>query len=246
MLTEQELINYSRHIILPQIDEEGQARIKQSKVLIIGMGGLGSPVALYLAAAGVGHLYIADHDKVERSNLQRQIIHTLNSLNQTKVDSAKSTIEQLNPWVQVTCIADKLEGEQLESMIAKVDVVIDCCDNFATRFAVNRASVKYAKPLVSGAAIRFEGQVAVFNYNELSPCYQCLYQPDIQLDENCFDQGVLSPVVGTIGTLQATEALKIISGAGHVADGQLLVYDALSFDFRKMKVAKDISCPVCS
>lgn len=246
MLTEQELIHYSRHIILPQIDEEGQARIKQSKVLIIGMGGLGSPVALYLAAAGVGHLYIADHDKVERSNLQRQIIHTLNSLNQTKVDSAKSTIEHLNPWVQVTCIADKLEGEQLESMIAKVDVVIDCCDNFATRFAVNRASVKHAKPLVSGAAIRFEGQVAVFNYNELSPCYQCLYQPDIQLDENCFDQGVLSPVVGTIGTLQATEALKIISGAGQVADGQLLVYDALSFDFRKMKVAKDISCPVCS
>lgn len=245
MLTEQELIHYSRHIILPQIDEYGQEKISQSKVLVVGMGGLGAPVAMYLAAAGVGHLYIADHDQVEHSNLQRQIIHKLDSIGLNKVDSAQSTLETLNPWVQVTSIKQKLEDQELDDLLNKIDVVIDCCDNFKTRFAINRAAVKHKKPLVSGAAIRFEGQLAVFNYTDRSPCYQCLYQPDIQLDENCFDQGVLSPVVGTIGTLQATEALKVITGAGQVADGQLLIYDALNSDFRKIKVTKDANCSIC-
>ncbi|WP_417446375.1 HesA/MoeB/ThiF family protein [Kangiella sp.] len=246
MLTEQELIHYSRHIILPQIDEDGQEKIKQSKVLVIGMGGLGAPVAMYLAAAGVGHLYIADHDQVERSNLQRQIVHNLGSIGLNKVDSAKATLESLNPWIQVTTLPLKIKDKDLDELLSQVDVVVDCCDNFETRFAVNRAAVKHKKPLVSGAAIRFEGQLAVFNYTDVSPCYQCLYQPDIQLDENCLDQGVLSPVVGTIGTLQATEVLKILTGAGKVSDGQLLIYDALNGDFSKIKVTKDINCPICS
>ncbi|HEY9032024.1 MAG TPA: molybdopterin-synthase adenylyltransferase MoeB [Kangiella sp.] len=246
MLTEQELIHYSRHIILPQIDEDGQEKIKQSKVLVIGMGGLGAPVAMYLAAAGVGHLYIADHDQVERSNLQRQIVHNLESIGLNKVDSAKATLESLNPWIQVTTLPLKIKDKDLDELLSQVDVVVDCCDNFETRFAVNRAAVKHKKPLVSGAAIRFEGQLAVFNYTDVSPCYQCLYQPDIQLDENCLDQGVLSPVVGTIGTLQATEVLKILTGAGKVSDGQLLIYDALNGDFSKIKVTKDINCPICS
>ncbi|WP_223668807.1 HesA/MoeB/ThiF family protein [Kangiella shandongensis] len=246
MLTEQELIHYSRHIILPQIDEAGQKKIKESKVLVIGMGGLGAPVAMYLAAAGVGHLYIADHDQVERSNLQRQIIHKLESIGLDKVDSAKATLKALNPWIEITSIPEKLEGQALDKQVSQVDLVVDCCDNFSTRFAVNRAAVKHHKPLISGAAIRFEGQLGVFNYHHSSPCYQCLYQPDIQLDENCFDQGVLSPVVGTIGSLQATETLKVITGAGNVADGKLLVYDALNLDFRKLKVTKDENCPVCS
>lgn len=245
MLTEQELIHYSRHIILPQIDEDGQERIKQSKVLIVGMGGLGAPVAMYLAAAGVGHLTIADHDQVERSNLQRQIIHTIKGIGSNKVDSAKLSIAQLNPWVEVITVPQKLEGDELDKAVSEADVVVDCSDNFTTRFAINRASVKHKTPLVSGAAIRFEGQVSVFNLRPESPCYQCLYQPDIQLDENCFDQGVLSPVVGTIGTIQATEALKIITQSGQPGDEKLLLYDALSFDFRTITIAKDPNCPIC-
>ncbi len=246
MLTKEELIHYSRHIILPQIDEQGQEALKQASVLVVGMGGLGSPVALYLAAAGVGHLYLADHDNVERSNLQRQVIHKLDSVGKAKVESAQRAIQQLNPWTQTSLIHKKLLPHELKQYIKKVDLVIDCSDNFATRFAVNRACVLHNKPLVSGAAIRFEGQLAVFNLKQDSACYQCLYQPDIQLDENCFDQGVLSPLVGTIGTLQATEAIKIITGVGQVADSQLLIYDALNTEFRKIQVSKDSNCPVCN
>ncbi|NVK21777.1 MAG: molybdopterin-synthase adenylyltransferase MoeB [Kangiellaceae bacterium] len=246
MLTQQELIHYSRHIILPQIDEMGQTKLKQSSVLIVGMGGLGAPVAMYLAAAGIGHLIIADHDQVERSNLQRQVIHTLDRIGQTKVASAKETIQSLNPWTTITTLECKLEGEQLEQQVKQADLIIDCSDNFKTRFAINEACVKSFKPLVSGAAIRFEGQLAVFNLTSQSACYQCLYQPDIQLDENCFDQGVLSPIVGTIGTLQATEALKILTGAGKVCDSQLTLYDGLNCEFRKISVAKDANCPICS
>lgn len=246
MLTEQELIHYSRHIILPQIDEAGQNKLKQSKVLIVGMGGLGAPVAMYLAAAGIGQLYVADHDQVERSNLQRQIIHRLDQVDKPKVESAKQTISRLNPWTNVVTIDSKLQGEEIHKYVSEVDLVVDCSDNFTTRFALNQACVELDKPLVSGAAIRFEGQLAVFNLTKESACYQCLYQPDMQLDENCFDQGVLSPVVGTIGTLQATEAIKIIVGIGKVADSQLTIYDALNNDFRKIGVAKDLDCPICS
>ena len=246
MLTEQELIHYSRHIILPQIDENGQNRLKQSSVLVIGMGGLGSPVALYLAAAGIGHIYVADHDRVERSNLQRQIIHSLDNIGQNKVSSARQTMQALNPWTKVTEINQKLEAQELNKYVALSDVVVDCSDNFTTRFAINKACVEHKVPLVSGAAIRFEGQVAVFNLNSLSACYQCLYQPDIQLEENCFDQGVLSPLVGTIGTLQATEVIKIISGCGKVSDSQLTLYDALNTEFRKLQITKDVNCSICS
>ncbi len=246
MLTEQELIHYSRHIILPQIDEMGQQKLKQAKVLIVGIGGLGAPVAIYLAAAGVGHLYLADHDTVERSNLQRQIIHQLDGVGKNKVDSAKATINALNPWTQTTLIPYKLLAEDLKLKVSQVDIVIDCSDNFETRFELNQACVQSNKPLVSGAAIRFEGQLAVFNLKTDSACYQCLYKPDTHLDENCFDQGILSPVVGTIGTLQATETIKIITGAGTVSDSQLLIYDALNTDFKKIQIAKDPSCLICN
>lgn len=245
MLTESELIHYSRHIILPQIDESGQQKLKASSALIVGMGGLGAPVALYLAAAGVGKLVIADHDKVEASNLQRQVIHKLSSVGKSKVESAKDSMQSLNPWLQIVAIERKLEGLELEQKVAEVDLVVDCSDNFVTRFAINHACIKAAKPLVSGAAIRFEGQLAVFNLNQDSACYQCLYQPDIQLDENCFEQGVLSPLVGTIGTLQATEVLKILAQIGTPADGKLLIYDALHSDFRSIKIPKDKNCKAC-
>lgn len=246
MLSEQELIHYSRHIILPQIDEQGQMRLKKASVLIVGMGGLGAPVAMYLAAAGVGTLLLADHDQVERSNLQRQIIHSLDKVGQAKVKSAQDTIQSLNPWTKTVLVEQKLTSKELNEYVSKVDIVVDCSDNFSTRFAVNKASIAYRKPLVSGAAIRFEGQMAVFNLNQESACYQCLYHPDTQLDENCFDQGVLSPVVGTIGTLQATEVLKIITGAGKVADSQLLIYDALNTEFRKIGISKDPNCQICA
>lgn len=246
MLTDQELIHYSRHILLPQIDEIGQQKLKNASVLVVGLGGLGSPVALYLAASGVGHLYLADDDKVESSNLQRQIIHNLDSLGQSKVESAKSHVQSLNPWTNISILPQKLLGKELDTAVSNVDLVIDCSDNFATRFAINKACFTFKKILISGSAIRFEGQLAVFNFSASSACYQCLYQPEIELNENCFDQGVLSPLVGTIGTLQATEAIKIITGAGNVADSQLIMYDALNMDFRKMQIAKDPHCAVCS
>jgi molybdopterin-synthase adenylyltransferase len=245
MLSEQQLLRYSRHIILPQIDEAGQHKLLNAKVLIIGLGGLGSPVAMYLAAAGVGHLMLADADSVERSNLQRQVIHNHKQLGNTKVYSAQAFISQLNPDIKVTAIEQRLAEKELDQAVKQVDLVIDCTDNFETRFAVNRSSLRHGKPLVSGAAIRFEGQLSVFNLTKQSACYQCLYQPDSTLDENCMDQGVLSPVVGTIGTLQATEAIKIITGAGTVLDSKLLLFDALNASFNQMAISKNPACLAC-
>jgi len=246
MLTQQELIHYSRHIILPEIDEEGQEKLKQSSVLIVGMGGLGSPVAMYLAAAGVGHLIIADHDTIEQSNLQRQIAHTLESVGDSKVSSAKTTLENLNPWIKVTTIEKRLDGEVLDDAVANADIVLDCSDNYATRFALNKACVGHSRTLVSGTAIRFNGQVAVFNQTPESACYHCLYQADQFNDESCEDQGILAPVVGVIGSLQATEVLKSLMGIGQSLDSHLLIYDALNANFKTIELTKDPACEVCS
>lgn len=245
MLNQQELIHYSRHVILPEIDEQGQEKLKQSTVLIVGAGGLGSPVAMYLAAAGVGKLIIADHDTVERSNLQRQIIHSLDTIGHTKVESAKHTLENLNPWLKIELIEIRLQEELINTTVSKADLIIDCSDNYPTRFALNQASVEFEKPLVSGSAIQFNGQVAVFNQTPNSACYQCLYQDELYNEESCESQGILAPIVGVIGSLQATEALKVLLGIGSSLDSRLLIYDALNANFKSIAIAKDPACKAC-
>jgi molybdopterin-synthase adenylyltransferase len=229
------LLRYSRQILLPAIGIEGQQKLMRSRALIIGLGGLGSPVAMYLAASGVGHLTLVDHDKVELTNLQRQIVHTTNTLGTPKVESARRMLAALNPEVQVETINHKL------------DVVIDGSDNFATRFAVNAACVAARTPLVSGAVVRFEGQVGVFRPDlSDSPCYACLYR-DTGTEEGdlCSQFGVLAPAAGMIGTIQATEALKVLLGIGETLTGRVLVVDALSMEFRTLTLRKDPACPVC-
>lgn len=245
MLSDEEYIHYSRHIILPQIDEQGQEKLANSRVLIIGIGGLGSAVAMYLAASGVGHLNLADFDQVELSNLQRQIIHKIQTVGMNKTRSAKESLRQLNPYIKISCIEEKVDAHNVDSMVSKVDLVVDCSDNLALRQQINQASYLHQKPLVSGSAIRFEGQLSVFNHKQNSACYQCIYEAGLQIEENCQERGVLSPLVGTIGTLQATEALKILMDIGDVLDSQMLLYDALNMDFRKLKINKKPDCPVC-
>lgn len=232
--------------MLPQVDIAGQKKLLASRVLIIGAGGLGSATAIYLATAGVGQLVIADHDRVELSNLQRQILHTVNDIGRQKVASAKDTLAAINPDVSVTPIDERLEGNRLDSEVAKADIVLDCSDNFATRFAVNSACVKHRTSLVSGAAIRFEGQVTVFlPGTENSPCYSCLYKEGEEEDQTCSENGVLSPIVGIIGSLQALEAIKVILSLGETLAGRLLVFDGLNQEWRKLKIPRDPGCPVC-
>jgi len=232
--------------MLPYVGYEGQQKINQSKVLIIGLGGLGSPVAMYLAAAGVGHLILCDDDEVDLSNLQRQIIHTTENIGKDKVNSAKESIHKLNPEIQVTCINQRLDNDALIQQIENVDVVVDASDNFTTRFLINKISVKTKTPLVSGAAIKMEGQVSVFNLTTESPCYHCLYKDDgSDMDMSCGENGILAPVVGMIGTTQALEALKIIADFGKPLDGRVQLLDAFTMEWRQMKLKKDSSCPVC-
>ncbi len=246
-MNDQQLLRYSRQIMLPDVDIDGQEKLLAARVFIIGLGGLGSPVTMYLAAAGVGHLVLADFDTVDLSNLQRQIAHTTDRIGQTKVDSAAQTLRALNPDVQITCITDVLDSESLTSQIANVDVVIDCCDNFTTRFAVNAACVAAKVPLVSGAAIRLEGQVAVFdNRDPNCPCYRCLYDEDSEENTTCAANGVLSPLVGIIGSMQALETIKLIVGFGKSLAGKLLVFDARYSQWRELKLPKDTQCPACS
>lgn len=244
-MNDNQLLHYSRQILLPEIDTGGQEKLLSSSALIIGMGGLGSPAAMYLAAAGVGRLTIVDHDEVELSNLQRQIVHLVENIGQAKVDSAAQTLAQLNPECGVSTIGHKLDETELNEQIARADVVLDCSDNFATRFAVNRACVAQNKPLVSGAAIRWEGQVAVFHATEDTPCYRCLYGESGEPEDTCTNTGVLAPVVGIIGSIQATEAIKVLTGAGQPLLGKLLIMDALTMQWRSMKLKKDPTCPVC-
>ncbi len=242
-MEDQQLLRYSRQIMLPNVDVAGQQRLLDSRVLIIGAGGLGSPVAMYLAAAGVGQLVLVDFDEVDLSNLQRQILHGSHDLGRPKVESARDTLAVINPEVSVTAINKKLEGEALLAEVEKADVVVDASDNFSTRFAVNDACVAAKKPLVSGAAIRMEGQVSVFhNEHPDSPCYRCLYRDEGELSQTCSENGVLAPVVGIIGTIQATEVLKVLLGIGDTLGGRLLLLDALTMEWRSMKLRKDPGC----
>ena len=245
-LNDQELLRYSRQILLRQIDIEGQLRLKQGRVLIVGLGGLGSPVALYLAAAGVGELHLADFDQVDLTNLQRQIIHDSHSLGVAKVDSAIARLTALNPEVRLVAHRAALDADSLAAAVAAVDVVVDCCDNFATREAVNAAYVAAGTPLVSGAAIRLEGQLAVFDPRRAdSPCYHCLYGHGSEAELTCSEDGVIGPLVGLVGSLQALEALKLLAGFGEPLIGRLLLIDALGSRFRELKVRRDPACAVC-
>lgn len=246
MLSDEELLRYSRQILLPQIDVDGQLRLKQSRVLIVGLGGLGSPVALYLAAAGVGELHLADFDAVDLTNLQRQIVHDSLSIGQTKVDSALARLAALNPQIRLLPHRAALDADSLAAAVAAVDLVLDCSDNFATREAVNAACVAAGKPLVSGAAIRLEGQLSVFDPRRAdSPCYHCLYGHGSEAELTCSEAGVVGPLVGLVGSLQALEALKLLAGFGEPLVGRLLLVDALGSRFRELRVKRDPACAVC-
>lgn len=246
MLSDQELLRYSRQILLPQIDVDGQLRLKQGRVLIVGLGGLGSPVSLYLAAAGVGELHLADFDSVDLTNLQRQIVHDSNSVGQSKVDSAMARLAALNPEVRLVPHSRALDEDSLAATVAAVDVVLDCTDNFGTREAVNAACVAAGKPLVSGAAIRLEGQLSVFDpRRDDSPCYHCLYGHGSEAELTCSEAGVVGPLVGLVGSLQALEALKLIAGFGESMVGRLLLVDAVGSRFRELRVKRDPACEVC-
>ena len=237
---------YSRQIKLPQIGELGQQKILDSKVLIIGMGGLGSPAAMYLAAAGIGQLIISDFDVVEESNLQRQLIHQTKNVGDLKAHSAQQTIQEINPECTVEMIDRELDEEELESYIYKADIVLDCSDNFPTRFAVNRFCVQTKTPLVSAAAIRLEGQILSYIPDVEGPCYQCLYSGEYENAQTCEVEGVLGPVVGVIGTLQALQTLLILTGHTAEIAGKLLLFDGLNMQWQQVQIPKNPSCPICS
>ena len=246
-MEDQELLRYSKQIMLPQVDVEGQQKIMDATVLIVGMGGLGSPTALYLAAAGVGHLIIADFDQVELSNLQRQIIHQTKDIGDDKVNSAKNKLTELNPNIKITIANELIHTGNLPDLIKGVDIVLDGTDNFESRFEINQICVEHQKPLVSAAVVRFEGQVSVFKgYENDKPCYQCLYSVEGEDNESCIDNGVLAPVAGLVGTIQALQAIKVILDLGDQLSGSLLLIDALDLSFRKVKISKDLKCPVCN
>ncbi len=242
-----QLLRYSRQMMLPEIDAEGQQRLADARVLIIGLGGLGSSSSVYLAAAGVGHLVLVDFDEVDISNLQRQIVHATKDIGRLKVDSAAEHLLELNPEIQVTKIDHKIENEELEQQIKSSTVVLDCSDNFQTRFAINDACVKHKIPLVSGAAIRFEAQVSVFDSrHEDSPCYRCLYGNEAEVEQTCTANGVISPLLGIVGSIQACEAMKIIMNLGETLEGRLLLLDVMHMEWHTAKLNKDPNCPVCS
>lgn len=242
-MDDKQLLRYSRHILLPPIDVRGQEKLLASRVLIIGLGGLGSPAAMYLAASGVGHLVLADHDKVDLTNLQRQIVHATDRVGQDKTASAARGLETINPGVRVTTLNRKLEGTELAEQVHLADAVVDATDNFASRFAINAACVRAGKPLISGAVVRFEGQVTVFVPG--GPCYRCLYAEGGGPDEACATLGVLAPAAGVIGAVQAVETIKILLGFGRSLAGRLLLFDALNMEWREMKLRRDPACPVC-
>ncbi|MFW3896207.1 molybdopterin-synthase adenylyltransferase MoeB [Pseudomonas putida] len=246
MLTDEELLRYSRQILLAQIDIDGQLRLKNASALIVGLGGLGSPVALYLAAAGVGTLHLADFDTVDLTNLQRQIIHDSSTVGQPKVDSALARLRALNPDIRLVAHPRALDADSLAAAVDAIDLVLDCSDNFGTREAVNAACVQAGKPLVSGAAIRLEGQLSVFDPRRAdSPCYHCLYGHGSDAELTCSEAGVVGPLVGLVGSLQALEALKLLAGFGEPLVGRLLLVDALGTRFRELRVKRDPGCAVC-
>ncbi len=239
------LLRYSRQILLPEVGAEGQERLQASHVLIIGLGGLGSPAAMYLAAAGVGRLTLNDFDQVDLSNLQRQIVHRTADIGRAKVDSAADALRALNPEVAIHTLPTGLDADALAHAVAAADVVLDCSDNFSTRFAVNAACVAARKPLVSGAAIRMEGQLMVFRADlDAAPCYQCLFPGGADTEQTCSRNGVLAPVVGVIGSLQATEALKILLGMGE-ANASIQIYDGRHNQWRRLRLQADPACTCC-
>jgi len=246
-MNDNQLLRYSRHILLDEIGIEGQERILAAHALVIGAGGLGSPAAFYLASAGIGTLTLVDHDTVDLTNLQRQILHTTERVGQPKALSGKTALAGINPEVNVAALTERADGERLSALVAAADVVLDCSDNFATRHAVNRACVAHRVPLVSGAAIRFDGQVSVFDPRAAdTPCYACLFAPDQEFEEvRCSTMGVFAPLVGIIGTMQAAEALKVVAGIGEPLAGRLLLLDARSMEWTSIRVARDPHCSVC-
>jgi len=246
-MDDSQLLRYSRHLLLNEIGVEGQERIMRSRALVIGVGGLGSPVALYLATAGVGHLTLVDHDHVDLTNLQRQIAHTQDRIGQPKVESARQALLAINPELDITTLAERADAQRLDALVADADVVLDCSDNFTTRQALNAACVHHRVPLVSGAAIRFDGQLAVYDPRRPdSPCYACVFPPDTDFEETrCATMGVFAPLVGIIGSVQAAEALKLISGAGEPAVGRLLMLDGRSMSWSDIRLPRNPSCPVC-
>ena len=247
-MDDQQLLRYSRHILLNEIGIDGQEKLLGAHVLLIGAGGLGAPVSLYLAAGGVGRITLCDHDTVDLTNLQRQIVHFTDGIGKKKVDSARSTLARINPEVRVIPVAERIAGQRLEELVRSADVVIDATDNFATRHAINRACVKFSRPLVSGAGVRFDGQIAVFDLRRAdSPCYHCLFPESADLEEmRCAVMGVFAPLVGIIGAMQAAEALKLLIGVGRDLTGRLLMLDALSMEWRSVKLKRDPDCAVCA
>jgi molybdopterin/thiamine biosynthesis adenylyltransferase len=245
--TDEQIERYSRHIILPEVGGEGQSRLLESKVLLVGAGGLGSPAAFYLAAAGIGNMGIIDFDTVDLSNLQRQIIHNTERIGMLKTESAKKSISALNPDVNVTVFNERLSSENIMRLFEDYDYILDGTDNFATRYLINDACVMTGKTNIHGSIFRFEGQVTVFKPDE-GPCYRCLYPepPPPGLVPNCQEGGVLGVLAGVIGNLQVVETLKLILGEGEILVGSLLLYDAMKIEFRKLKLKKDPKCPVCS
>ena len=246
-MNDEQLFRYSRQILLPQIDFDGQQKLLDSHVLIIGLGGLGSPVAMYLAAAGIGKLTLVDDDAVELSNLQRQIVHTEQDLDRLKVESAADSLLALNSGLQIEMKTSRLTKQELSIVVEVVDVVVDCSDNFATRFLLNEVTQELKTPLVSGAAIRMEGQVTVYDPRQSgSACYRCLYQDNGELQQTCSEIGVLSPLLGIIGSVQAVETIKLIAGIGKTLAGRLLILDALSMTWQEIKLRQDPHCPICN
>jgi adenylyltransferase/sulfurtransferase len=247
-MNDTQLLRYSRHILLDQVGIDGQEALLRGHALVIGAGGLGSPVALYLAAAGVGQISLADHDTVDLTNLQRQIAHEQASIGTNKVQSAARRMRAMNPDVEVVELPVRLAGEALDRAVASADVVLDCSDNFATRHAVNRACVAHRKPLVSGAAVRFDGQIATFDLRrDEAPCYACLFPEKAQDAEmRCAEFGVFSPLVGVVGAMQALEAMKLLAGIGDSLSGRLLLFDALASDWRSLRLKRDSACEACA
>jgi molybdopterin/thiamine biosynthesis adenylyltransferase len=246
-MNDHQLLRYSRHILLDEIGIEGQEKLLAGHALIIGAGGLGSPAAYYLASAGIGKITLADNDTVDLTNLQRQILHTTERIGQPKSESGKQTLAQINPDIEVVALVERTEGERLNQLVKSADVVLDCSDNFATRHAINRACVANRVPLVSGAAIRFDGQISVFDpRSETAPCYACLFPPDQQFEEvQCSTMGVFAPLVGIIGTMQAAEALKVVAQIGEPLAGRLLLLDARSMEWTSIALARNAQCSVC-
>jgi molybdopterin/thiamine biosynthesis adenylyltransferase len=247
-MTDEQLLRYSRHILLDELGVEGQQRLMAAHALVIGAGGLGSPVALYLGTAGVGRITLVDDDTVDLTNLQRQLAHTVARIGQPKAESARQAIAAINPEPEVRVVGRRADAALLDELVPQADVVIDCCDNFATRHAINAACVRHAKPLVAGAAIRFDGQLSVYDTRKAeSPCYACVFPPSDDFEETlCATMGVFAPLVGIIGSLEAAEALKLLSGAGGSLAGRLQMLDARSMEWTEMRVARDPGCPVCA